>query len=804
LRRLLLGLIVLVGAVVTIVWMAAKHEIALYGANKFLNDKNVSIESISGNFLSTIEIQGIRYNERLAIKDIACQYNLWGLLAQTIDIKSCRIDTVDINTTMALGKAFASGDTNQSSDKEETKSKWHFQVGDLNFNAFYDAYKIELQGNLKENIFRANLLINTPQIQKIKILSHVDIALLSYKGEIRVEDDELYAKEYGKLVEDLVVDFQGDLKRLETTIDSKYLKGSVVSQEFNHTLVTLFTKEAMPLRGLVPKELEKLELNFVATSSLHLQGIKPIYAYIDLKSNAANLRIDGEYDKDMDFNGSLDFPKDSLLHNYDPKLHLNKFGKIALHATLDANESISATVKAKRMGANLRYKQGQIDSMLYISSQNIKLKGDINKSLHAEINIASIRQLLRTIKPIYELDTPRLRGELFANVSVANQKDINLSIRSKRISLSKQEIKNIRLNATSNIEQTTIKGYQFDFDKLHFFATKPAILYFKDQKLTLDSLWLNDQLSIKGAYDLNGSKGEFDIKTDNFSFSYPQYIDTAFMSDLKLTLDANRTDISGVVTLKGGEISYKPDTSESFSLDKDIIIKQKKSKKSPDTLTLSVALISQKPLVYKTKEAQIQAFANFQVTKEFQKELKVYGSVQFVDWHSYYILQNKKIRLRKQSSIHFIGNPTMPNIDIKAYYKGLGAEIEITVVGDPQTPVLNFTSSPTMSKEQILSLLLLDTPAGADLNRQEDLQYLLGGALAKSLLSNIGLRVDHFVISENAFEIGKKIGDKITIIYLADEVSSVKVVYDYSKKVEADFIINKESSSMDIYYKGSF
>jgi translocation and assembly module TamB len=82
---------------------------------------------------------------------------------------------------------------------------------------------------------------------------------------------------------------------------------------------------------------------------------------------------------------------------------------------------------------------------------------------------------------------------------------------------------------------------------------------------------------------------------------------------------------------------------------------------------------------------------------------------------------------------------------------------------------------------------------------------MMGGAMAKSALSNLGVQLDHLVIGEgNSVEVGKKISDKVTVIYINGEIPEMKVKYDYSPSIEAVVGASERSESADIVYKKDF
>ena len=77
--------------------------------------------------------------------------------------------------------------------------------------------------------------------------------------------------------------------------------------------------------------------------------------------------------------------------------------------------------------------------------------------------------------------------------------------------------------------------------------------------------------------------------------------------------------------------------------------------------------------------------------------------------------------------------------------------------------------------------------------------------MAKSALSDLGVQVDHLVLGEgNSIEVGKKLTDKITIIYVNDEVAGVKLKYEHGRHTESVIGVDEESQSYDILYKRDY
>jgi translocation and assembly module TamB len=81
----------------------------------------------------------------------------------------------------------------------------------------------------------------------------------------------------------------------------------------------------------------------------------------------------------------------------------------------------------------------------------------------------------------------------------------------------------------------------------------------------------------------------------------------------------------------------------------------------------------------------------------------------------------------------------------------------------------------------------------------------MGGAMAKSALNDLGIKLDHLVLGEgNSVEVGKKLTQKITIIYVNGDVAKVKLKYEHSPRTESVISASEVSQSYDIIYKRDF
>jgi len=337
------------------------------------------------------------------------------------------------------------------------------------------------------------------------------------------------------------------------------------------------------------------------------------------------------------------------------------------------------------------------------------------------------------------------------------------------------------------------------------FSTKPSVINIKENIIEIAPLWLNDQLQVVGTYDLQTKKGDISADATTLHIAH-KMIELDSGINIKTVLNGEKTSVKGKVVLLGGKVHYDLGT-KTYPSDSDIIVVQdmKKEEGSPfmDNLSVLVDVTTKKPLIYKQGPIDIQATVDIDVHKGEHGDLMVLGEANVLKGGSY-TFEGKKFVLDR-SNIYFVGDPSKPLLDISVKYKSLNHLITIAVSGTPATPNIVFSSVPSLKREQILSIILFDSEEGAGTNSGEDMMKMMGGAMAKSALSDMGIQLDHLAIgSDGSMEVGKKITDDITFIYVKDEIPQVRVKYQHSPRLESVISADEESEAYDIVYKRDF
>jgi len=729
-------------------------------------------------------------------------YTFYDLPIRTEAIKS-------LNIELNASKKAISAKLNTAIPQLLKAKKGEFNFDIIEFNS-------QLLYLLEEGILQINskAFINTPYAKDIHISNRFSIDEdIAYHGDIvikEIEKIEGIESNLTKILDHLKVTYQGDIDSIDMSILSNGLKGTLSSKGFKDASLHLETKEAIVLREILslPKELNQSKVHISIDVPLSLEANVTLKAKAKIRSNIMNIDSDISYDEYVSLYSRVSVPKDSLLKAYSKDIQWESLKDIRLEAQISNKEAKGiVSVGALSIEGKYALESSDIDAKISLGSVHSTIKGKVKNEVSIETNLSSISTALAHISSFYILEgIPKIEGNLKSNIRIKKMQNIEIKLSSSQIN----KVKNIRLDAsidyTNDRMSMLLNDYTFEYEAQKIFSTKVSELYLEDKNIIIDTLWLNDEVKIEANYSLERAEGIVTISSDTFHLSH-KIIDLESMIHLKVSLEKNSIDISGNMTFLDAQIHY--DLSEKhFASDSDIIILKHKNshpKSSPfmDTLSLNINIDTEKPLVYKQGNINIKTTMNLGLYKSKGTALMLLGSVKLLKGGTY-DFEGKKFILN-QSFVYFTGAVNKALLDISVRYKSLNHLINIRITGMPSSPNIQFTAIPSLSKEAILSILLFDSQAGAGTNSGKDMMKMMGGVMAKSLLSNFGIHLDSVVFGEgNSIEIGKQLTDKITMIYINDSDSIVKVNYQHSKYTQSVIEASEVSQSYDIVYKRDF
>jgi len=614
---------------------------------------------------------------------------------------------------------------------------------------------------------------------------------------------------------DLKVHFKGDEKQLKTAIDSQGLTGYFNVPDFTQGgALHLETKAPIEVAEMVtlPEELNATKVNAVVDVPLNFKEFVPIKGKASIRSNVANVDADLFYGKRTRLKVKAVVPESSLLKHFDNKIQWGAISPLNLDVQL-GEKDIKATVRSSKISAkmNMLPFDGKVTGDIRLAGMITTLNGTLPGNIVIHSDVKSFRDLMRTVKSFYAIEgLPEMDGKLNLSLIVSENKEVYLSVLSPEIIYYADrktthtigDVSMILKKSGGNVE---LSSYHLIYNDMTFYSSKPSVVDFNETLITIPQLWLNNQLKIMGKLDTKTFKGKIDAKAPTFHFVH-EWVDLDTQVDVETVFDGNRTDMNGKITLLEGNIHYDLNT-KTFPSDSDIIVVQDMKKESNSTfmenLTMMIKVDSKKPLVYKEGSVNVKAMVDIGVHKALYSDPLIIGSIDIVDGSSYNF-QGKVFKL-EHSHIYLTGDPTKPMLDLTVKYKALKHMIKIVITGTPTMPNIIFSSVPSLTREQILSLILFDSEEIAGTNDGNDMMKMMGGAMAKAALNDLGVKIDHLVFGEgNSVEVGKKISDKTTVIYINGEIPKMEVKYEYSPTVEVIIGASEQSESIDVVYKNDF
>ncbi|MDQ7046642.1 MAG: translocation/assembly module TamB domain-containing protein [Sulfurovum sp.] len=685
------------------------------------------------------------------------------------------------------------------------------------FNLDIDSLLSHVVYTLADNTLVADtkIMITTPYAEDVSVTNKFILDQnISYSGEVNVVKLIGIEAKFVKPLNNLMLKYTGNLDSLKTDISSDGLKGTFVSSDMKKGDFHIETIEAIGLDKMLtlPDELNGTKVNVVIDVPLDFAMTDPMTAKVKVSSNISNLDADITYDEILEAKVVVTIPKNSLLKNFDKNVKWNVLSPLVINAVLDEND-VTLNLKSKALSSDIKYglNDGKVLGQIRLAGLVIDVKGLAEEKIAISANVNAIESLMTSVQALYTVEgLPPVEGALNLSMDVINLEQVDLSLSSPKIIYhadreTEHIINDVKLLISADKSKVELKSYAVRYDEIKVFSTKPSLVKMKEENIEISELWINDQLKVVGKYNTKTKKGNISTDATKLHIAH-EMIDMDLAIDIQTILNEDKTSINGKVILLGGDIHYDMST-KTYPSDSDILIVQdiKDEKASPfmDNLSMMLNVSTKKSLIYKKGPIDIKVKVNLSIHKAEHSELMVLGDVTIVKGGSY-TFEGKKFVLDK-SNIYFTGNPSKPLLDMSIKYKSLNHLITIGISGTPATPNITFSSVPSLGKEQILSIILFDSEEGAGTNSGEDMMKMMGGAMAKSALSNMGIQLDHLAIgSDGSIEVGKKITDKITFIYINDELPEVRIKYQHSSRLESVVSADEESSGYDIVYKRDF
>ena len=708
----------------------------------------------------------------------------------------------------------------KSDSNETTVTESDANTTDVNaskpFNVDIDHLKLHLAYLIAEKKADANVdvQVTTPYAEGMTLNGTFSMleSVMAYEGALKVGQVKGLDAKLVKPVNNLQIVFKGDEKQVQTKIGSDGLEGYFNVADFKKSgKFHLETKAPVEMGKMVtlPAELNATRVNAVIDVPLNFAKLVPIKGKAVIRSNVANIDADILYGDTVILKAVTKVPNDSLLKNFNKNIRWNAVSPLTANVKM-GEKDISASLKSSKIAAEMLMKpfDGTVSGKIRLAGLVTTLDGKADGDIVIKSDVGSFNTLLGTVNEFYRVkDLPKVDGKLDLSLVVNKKQEAALKITSPQVIYHADRktdhmIDDVSVVLSKKGPKIELSSYQLTYNKMKFFANNPSVIDFNKETITIAQLWLNDQLKVTGQLNTKTMQGEILADAPTFHLSH-EMIDLDSRINIKTKFNGEATDVNGKLTLLGGDVHYDLGT-KSFPSDSDILIVQEMKKKEPspfmDNLTINMVINSEKPLVYKQGDIDMQANVDMKILKAIKSDPLVLGELKLVKGGTY-DFQGKRFVVKK-GDIYFTGDPSKPLLDVEVQYQAENYLITIAVSGTPAVPVINFSSRPSLTREQILSVILFDSEEGAGSNSSEDMMKMMGGAMAKSALANAGVKIDYLSLgTDGSMEVGKKITDKITVIYVNDEVSSVRVKYRHSAHTESVLEFDEISQSYDIVYR---
>ena len=660
-------------------------------------------------------------------------------------------------------------------------------------------------------------LVSTPYSNKVEVANyltyHKDIV---YRGMLKAEDLKGIDPKIASLLGKIRVDYNGTNKQLSAYADTRYLSADAYTKDMRHIDADLKNKISIPLSNMMqlPSEINASKIrHFEAKVQADIQKPLVLVPRLVLDSDLIAAELHGSFDTKYTIKGVIRIPKDSLLRTYQPKIRWDRIDPVTLTTVMDRNVTkLKMRSKVFKADVNL-FSKKKLDAKVSLGTLKITAIGNPEKEILLHTQLRSAKSLRQSIEQIVIMDGefPPIDGVLSIDGKITKLQNAHILVKSPMLIYkpkrgNKQEIKDLMAEAQINAQGATLLRYNVIYNKQKFYATKPSKIVWQKKDILLPGLWINDTLKISGNYNLKKMQGKFTAKSERFHIK-ERIVDIYTAIDIDTKINEELIESKGEVILLGGKVTPVIG-SKSFATDDDIIILQDSKDKNQSDLMKKLSLIlkvtAKKPIILKQPDLYAKLKPDLTIIKEPGKSKILYlGSVELLEG-GYYLFNGKKFIL-KRSYIYFTGDVNKPLLDITATYQSSKYLITIRITGTPDAPNINFSSNPPLTREQILSVILFDTEEAADSHSGDEMMRMIGGVMAKAALSNLGINIDYLVIGEDGtLEIGKKINDKVTVIYINGEEPKIKIKYKHNRHMESIIGASQKSESYDIIYKGDF
>jgi len=612
------------------------------------------------------------------------------------------------------------------------------------------------------------------------------------------------------------IKYSGDADKLDAIVDVEEFNGTIRTIGFDGGDLLMKSKQPLLIKDWISLPTSLQNARGVIDAKIPIIFKAPIVSNLEFIAKSDIIDAVGKANRDTNNIWSIDatanVPKVSILQKLIPSLKWEALANAKAKIVMQANSTL-INIDNNNISAKLTNPVGQntIIGNIIIGNTDFKINGDISKTILIETKTASIANTLHGISKFFEFKLPALNGDATLRATVENMQKGVVDISSSKLNYgtnpkNQTVFDSIRANVNFDGAKLVVNNYDFKYDDQRYFSTKASLFTLNDSTIFVTKAWINDTTTATGQYNLASQQGSFHLNSSGVVIPHRLASFRAGF-DLDTIINKDAISIKGNVRVIDGDILYYFGQ-KSFATDSDIVVSRDIATKrvSPfmDNLSLSIKVKSDGPVRYRDGDSNFLANIDIGVEKIAHSNMIVLGMANIPSGGNFYY-KGKKFIIQ-DSNIYFTGNIEKPMLELKATYIAPNHKIRVIITGTPGNPIVNFSSTPKLTKEQILALIMFDSEVAANNYSGDEMMKMMGGAMAKSLLSDMGINFDHLVLgAKNSIEVGKRLNGSTTLIYVNEQgISRAKIKYDFSNSLEGVISVSSQSSSADILYKKEF